>query len=399
MKHAKPSISRPNFRVLGVALLAVAFIATFFGMLNVRANEQATTATPATQQVLGRVETCKLNTQSYCVINHKLGVKPTAVVVELSKTKQTVISVDVSSITDTSYKVTASVNGKLITTQPTLTFSAVYTYVGTPVTTTPSPSPTVTTPKPTTSPTAFSYDCNPSGEVAHFYPADSSNGQGQGSSATVGDPYNASAEQWAVKDDYLSNMCVYSKDNWYVDIKATNHGDGAVQAYPSMRLIYHDYGTNDFTKDPKLSSFPQLKVEFAVTDPADCTGCVYNDAFDIWLNGIGNGDTVTELMIWTHNQGQYPYGDFRGVVELDGYTWDLYYGAPGYIAFVPKNGENIKSGTLDLKKFIQSAAENHLITKNSSDPQVSQISYGVEPVTTKGVFKRWTFTKFNVLDK
>jgi hypothetical protein len=261
------------------------------------------------------------------------------------------------------------------------------------------------TPTPTTTTTPVGYNCNPSGAIAHFYP--NGTDQGEGSDAIADAPstetpgqYNASAEQWAVQSDYLSNMCVYSKDNWYVDIKATDHGDGAVQSYPSMRKIYHDWGLGgDFSKDPKMSSFPKLTVEVAQTDPTDCTGCVYEDAFDIWLNGIGDDPKVTELMIWTHNQGQSPYGDLRGTVEVDGRTWDLYYGAPGYVAFVPKNNENIKNGTFDIKAFVQKAAENHVITTNPSDPQMSQISYGVEPVTTKGAFKHWAFTKFSVTDK
>jgi hypothetical protein len=399
---------------LGAAILAVAFIASFFGIFSAKANDTATP--PATQQVLGRVETCKLNASSYCIVSHGLGVKPTAVVLELSKTKQTVISVDASSITDTSYKVTASVNGKLITTQPTITFSAVYTYVGSPVTTTPSPSPTATptttptvtptttpTSTPTSAPTAISYTCNPTNTIAHFYPADSSNGQGQGSDS-VGDPYNASAEQWAVYPDYRSNMCVYSKDKWYVEAKSINHGDGAVQAYPSMRAIYHNYGESNFNNDPKLSSFPQLKAEFAQTDPANCTGCIYNDAFDLWINGIGNGPGITELMIWTHNNGQTPYGNHRKTVTIDGITWDVFTSDDnGYIAYVPRDNVDIKSGTFDLKAFIQDSVNSKYIA--TTDPKVSQVSYGVEVVSTgknssgTPVFRRWDFTKFNLLDK
>lgn len=271
--------------------------------------------------------------------------------------------------------------------------------VGT-VVTTPPTTPTAPPTTPTTTPTVpADKSCSPTNTVAHF--------TGEGSDAIADAPsseqpgqYNVSAEQWAVQNDYSSNLCAYSKDNWYVEIKATDHGDGAVQSYPSIRKIYHDWGGPDnFDNDPKLSSFPQLKVAVAQTDPVDCTGCVYEQAFDIWLNGIGDGDSTTELMIWTHNQGQEPYGDLRGTVDVDGRTWDLYYGAPGYVAFVPKNNENIKSGTFDIKAFIEKAAENHLITKNPTDPTVGQISYGVEPVTTKGVFKRWDFTKFTVLDK
>lgn len=415
MKHAKPSLSRPNWRVYLVAALAVGFIATFFGIFNATARDSAT---PASQQVVGRVETCKLTTSSTCVINHGLGVKPTAVVATPAGPGQN-ITIDVSKVTATSYTVLALWHdGKKFTTQPTIKFNVVYTYVGTPVT--PSPTPTVTsptqsptptvTPTPTSPPTTpadpatqIDYTCDPTNTVAHFYPS-GTNTTGNGSDS-IGDPYNASAEHWAVNGDFRSNMCVYSKDKWYVEAKSVNDG-GMVQAYPSMRLIYHDWGSDSFANDPKLSSFPQLKVEFGHVNPANCTGCIYNDAFDIWLNGIGNGDDVTELMIWTKNQGQSPYGDpYAEGLSVAGYTWDVYYGAPGYVALIPVGGQEINNTTLDIKAIIKRVGDLNLITKNPSDPQVSQVSYGVEIVSTgknasgTPLFRRWDFTKFNVLDK
>jgi hypothetical protein len=364
------------------------------------------TETPVTQQVLGRVETCKLNTSSYCVINHGLGVKPTAVVATPAGPGQN-ITIDVSKITETSYTVKALWHdGKPFTKQPTITFNAIYTYVGAPVE--PSPSPTVTSPtatnpsNPTPTPTATvtptstipaDKSCNPTNTIAHFT-GEGSDAIGDAPSTEAPGQYNASAEQWAVKDDYSSNMCVYSKDDWYVEIKATDHGDGAVQAYPSMRKIYHDWGLGgDFSKDPKVSSFPQLKATVAHTSPSDCAGCIYEEAFDIWLNGIGG--SKPELMIWTHNQDQVPYGNLKATnITLDGVQWD-YYNSGTYMAFVPHDkSANLSGKTFDLKQYI--AYVSNVV---GSDPTLGQISYGVEPVDTDGVFKRWDFTKFEILDK
>lgn len=394
MKHAKPSVSNAYGRVLLAAVAAVGIVASIFGVYTASANESAS---PATQQVIGRIETCKLNASSTCVITHGLGVKPTAVVATPAGPGQN-ITIDVSKIDETSYTVKALWHdGTPFITKPTIKFNAIYTFVPGSVDPTTPPTTEPTTP-PVTTPAG--YACSPSGAVAHFFPSGSNQGEG---SDEVGNGYNASAEQWAVQNDYLSNMCVYSNKSWYVDIKATDHGDGAVQAYPSMRKIYHDWGgPENYNLDPKLSSFPQLKVSVGQTDPVTCPKCVYEDAFDIWLNGIGDGPTVTELMIWTHNQGQSPYGDLKAKnVTVDGRQWDVYYGAPDYVAYVPAAGapQNIASGTFDVKAFAADMKTRGILRTNASDPNVGQVSYGMEPVTTDGVFRRWTFTDFTVLDK
>ncbi len=404
MKHAKPSVSvnRPNVRILVAALLAVAFIATFFGVFSAKADNNAA---PASQQVIGRSMECKLNTASSCVISHGLGVKPTAVVVTPGGPGQNA-TVDITKITDQTFTVKFLWHdGKGWAAGTLIRFNVIYTFVGgvTPTTppvtsATPTVTPTVSTPPtttPTVAPTAIAYKCDPTNTVAHFYPS-GSNTTGNGSDS-IGDPYNASAEHWAVNDDFRSNMCVYSKDKWYVEAKSINDG-GMVQAYPSMRLIYHDWGSDTFANDPKLSSFPQLKAEVAVTDPANCTGCIYNDAFDVWLNGIG-GD-APELMIWTHNNGQSPYGPKKASnITIDGRQWDLY-NSGSYIAYVPTNNDDIKSGTYDLKAFINDLVAREIVP---ADPKVGQVSYGVEVVSTgtgsNPPFRRWDFTKFNVLDK
>ncbi|HEY0240592.1 MAG TPA: hypothetical protein VGC37_18325, partial [Friedmanniella sp.] len=138
--------------------------------------------------------------------------------------------------------------------------------------------------------------CAPGDEVVTF------DGQGSADLAQYGQGnYNASAELWGVNGyNYTQTMGVCTHDAWYVDVKTDNSkGDGAVKAYPSMRRIYHDWSTNDFSKDPLVSSFPRLDVTFGANDPTSCSGCIYDTGFDIWLNGIGNGSS-NELMIWTH---------------------------------------------------------------------------------------------------
>lgn len=275
----------------------------------------------------------------------------------------------------------------------------------------PSPSATPTasaTPKPTATasptPTATATTTAPAGAVCTA-PAFTFTGEG---SRGMAGGYDASAEQWGVSGyNYRSTMGVCTKDSWFVDVTTDNaKGDGAVKAYPSMRRIFHDWSTTDFSKDPRLSSFPQLKAEFASTDPASCAGCIYDTAFDIWLNGIG-GSNNTELMVWTHNVGQRPYGEkVASGVQLDGHTWDLWSGnANHYIAYVPTDTDYLRSGTLDVKAFVADLqargriADSALGQAGKDDPYVGQISFGVEPVSTGGVSRHWDFTRFNVVER
>lgn len=235
--------------------------------------------------------------------------------------------------------------------------------------------------------------CDPGEEVVKF------NGQGSADLGQYGQgDYNASAELWGVNGyNYVQSMGVCTHDSWWVDVKTDNTaGDGAVKAYPSMRRIYHDWSTTDFSKDPLVSSFPQLDVTFAATDPASCPGCIYNTAFDVWLNGIGNGN-ANEVMIWTHNVNQRPYGDkVASDIRIAGHTWDLWAGNSNhYLAFVPTDTDHIPSGTFDIKDFTDVLAARGRISGSS---RLGQISYGVETVSTNDVPRRWNFTKFSVDD-
>ncbi|HEY0239126.1 MAG TPA: hypothetical protein VGC37_10780 [Friedmanniella sp.] len=225
-------------------------------------------------------------------------------------------------------------------------------------------------------------------------------GQGSADLAQYGQGnYNASAEMWGVNGySYTQTMGVCTHDAWYVDVKTDNSKrDGAVKAYPSMRRIYHDWSTSNFSKDPLVSSFPRLDVTFGSKDPASCSGCIYDTGFDVWLNGIGNGSS-NELMIWTHNVNQTPYGSkVASGIKIAGHTWDLWSGNSNhYLAFVPTDTSHIPSGTINLKDFTGQLMNRGRI---SSSSRLGQISYGVETVSTGAATKRWNFTKFTVADR
>lgn len=182
-----------------------------------------------------------------------------------------------------------------------------------------------------------------------------------------------------------------SYDSWYAVTTADNsRGDGAVKTYPNVHIDYVDWGTGWMQP---LSEFSSLKMRFAHDAPS--TEGIWNVAFDVWLNGIGNGE-ANELMIWTENHNQRPAGTKIDTVTLDGVQWDFWAGYDNhYLAFVPTTGAAIPAGELELLAFTDYLAANGHIPASST---IGQLDYGVEVVSTNGVPARFDFTDFAVTE-
>jgi hypothetical protein len=172
------------------------------------------------------------------------------------------------------------------------------------------------------------------------------------------------------------SACSYS--NWYVTADMNNdNGDGHVKTYPNSQRDFND---------PQISSLNSVTSTFAETSPG--TG-IYEDAYDIWLNGLATSGS-TEVMIWTQNNGQTPSGSVQGSVTFDGRSYTVWK-AGSYIAFVA--GANFSSGTVNLLEFFQWIIGKGWI---SADSTLSQVCYGAELVSTNGVPETFTFSDFSV---
>jgi Glycosyl hydrolase family 12 len=185
------------------------------------------------------------------------------------------------------------------------------------------------------------------------------------------------------------NACGF--DNWSAITTADNAtGDGAVKTYPNVHVDYTDWGTG---RMESLSDFSSLKMRYAHRAPS--TAGIWNVAFDVWLNGIGNG-SANELMIWTENHNQTPAGVRTATVTIGGVEWAFWKGYDGhYLAFVPTGGRVLSSGELDLIAFTDwLAAHGHVPTGSV----LGQVDYGVEVVSTNGVPTRFDFTDFKITE-
>ena len=193
-------------------------------------------------------------------------------------------------------------------------------------------------------------------------------------------PYFVYNNMWGVSGYSVSqtiSACSYG--NWYVTATMNNdNGDGHVKTYPNSH--------RDWDSEPAISSLQSVTSTFAETSPG--TG-IYEDAYDIWLNGIADSGS-TEVMIWTENHGQVPSGSQVATVTLDGRSWAVWkYGS--YIAFVA--GSNFTSGTMNLLTFFQWIMNQGWIPGNST---LGQVDYGVELVSTNGVPATFSFSNFSV---
>ena len=194
-------------------------------------------------------------------------------------------------------------------------------------------------------------------------------------------PYFVANDMWNISGYNVSQTlygCSYS--DWYVTATMDNSkGDGAVKTFPNSH--------RDFDNSPQISSFKSITSTFADSGPGSGT---YEDAYDIWLNGIG-GNGATEVMIWTNNHGQTPAGTAQGTVTIGGRSYAVWKTTGNYIAFVAS--ANFTSGSVDLLAFFTELMSKGWIASSAT---LAQVDYGVELVSTNGAPATFTFSNFSV---
>jgi hypothetical protein len=192
-------------------------------------------------------------------------------------------------------------------------------------------------------------------------------------------PYFVYNNMWGISGYNVTqtlSACSYS--NWYVTADMNNDsGDGHVKTYPNSQRDFNE---------PKISSLNSVTSTFAETSPG--TG-IYEDAYDIWLNGVATSGS-TEVMIWTQNNGQTPSGTVEGTVTVNGQSYTVWKTGT-YIAFVAN--ANFTSGTMNLLAFFQWIIGKGWIPADST---LGQVCYGAELVSTNGVPATFTFSNYSV---
>lgn len=192
-------------------------------------------------------------------------------------------------------------------------------------------------------------------------------------------PYFVAADMWNVGSSSASqtlNVC--SAGSWSVTATVSGGGN-SVKTYPN---VHRDFGS------PAVSSLKSVTSSFAESGPGDGT---YENAYDIWLNGIANpGGGSDEVMIWNENHGQIPGGSPQGTVTFGGRTYTVWKGDGNYFAFVANS--TFTSGTLNLLDFFEYLMSKGWVPGNST---LSEVCYGVEVVATNGA-ETFNVTNFSV---
>ena len=192
--------------------------------------------------------------------------------------------------------------------------------------------------------------------------------------------YYVHNNMWNAEEGGPETLYACAYNNWYVD--STQPNSTSVKTYPN---VHKDINNLDGTP---FNTYSQITSTFAGRGPG--TG-IYDVAYDLWLNGVGDGKNVTELMVWTENVKQVPSGSKVGTYSAGGVTYDVWWDEGGYIAFVAQH--TLYSGSVDLKAMIAWAIGKQYIPAN---PTVNQIGYGIEFCSTNNVKARFTVTDFSV---
>jgi hypothetical protein len=157
-------------------------------------------------------------------------------------------------------------------------------------------------------------------------------------------------------------------------------GNTAVLSYPAMQ--------DNFSSSPSLDSFTTISSTFTETSPHVGD---YEVAWDCWFNDYAN-----EFMVWVDTYNQVPAGPKVATgVTLGGRTYDIYWapsgGGGGTVSFYATT--NFTSGTVNLLQLFDYGVSNGWLTSN---PTVSQISFGTEVCSTNGTSATWTVSDYSV---
>jgi len=205
----------------------------------------------------------------------------------------------------------------------------------------------------------------PEGSAASYFEAD-------------GSEYLIHNNNWNDDAGGTSTITACNYDSWSLVSDTPDHSDMSVQTYPNVHRDYNDVALENIRS-----------ARFAATGPR-CTGCVYNIAFDLWLDS----NFSHELMIWTDNWGQRPLGSIVATVVIGGHEYQVWrYGSGDggvmtYLSTTPQT-----SGTLPLSDFFADVR-----SRGWNVETTWQVDYGVEIVDTNGDPERFNFTDFYIDD-
>jgi hypothetical protein len=151
-------------------------------------------------------------------------------------------------------------------------------------------------------------------------------------STTVQGRYIIQNNRWGAD----TPQCITTTDTGFTITRADHNKptNGAPASYPSIYYGCHYANCSPGTVLPlALTDSTAGRIATSV-DFTFVSGATYNAAYDIWLDPtprIDGQNTGAEIMVWATRQGSIqPIGSPVGTVELDGATWEVWFGNTGW---------------------------------------------------------------------
>jgi cellulase/cellobiase CelA1 len=148
-------------------------------------------------------------------------------------------------------------------------------------------------------------------------------------STTIGGRYVVMNNVWGASTAQCINVT-----NTGFQITQANHNNatnGAPASYPAIYVGCHYTNCSPGTNLPiQVSQISSATSSIGLSYPSSGT---YDAAYDIWLDPTArrDGQNATEIMIWLNRQGSIqPVGSRIGSITLEGRSWDVWYGNPGW---------------------------------------------------------------------
>ncbi len=172
--------------------------------------------------------------------------------------------------------------------------------------------------------------------------------------------------------------CTYQ--SWYV---VSTQDAGVVVSYPNVQM---NFALADGGEVP-IAAFTRITSSFREQSPH--VGA-YEDAYDIWLNGVGDPG-ATQILVWVDTWHRAPEGTMVATHTFGTTSYDVWMTADG-LHFVLEATSPFSTGTVDLLEIIQWVNGTWL----GPDVTLGQIDFGVEIESTDGASATFAFDSFSI---
>jgi hypothetical protein len=150
-------------------------------------------------------------------------------------------------------------------------------------------------------------------------------------------------------------------------VTLSTHNSTGVAAYPCIFKGYHHWLTSTSNSGLPIRISEIGSVPISWTVDGTNAGGTWNISYESWFSttGASNPANGGELMVWiNYSGGATPGGSKVGTVNLEGYTWDVYYADWDWNYVAYKITSPIKTISFDFKPFIDDSVSRGYLSSS-----------------------------------